>query len=92
MPTYNLTEYSDAYWKTLGSLWQYYRDEPLGDNGNIINFPTDNNRASFKFKLKITGQTGIGGTEGVDRMVPLKYLSNFPKTLEMPLINCEISL
>ena len=25
-------------------------------------------------------------------MVPLKYLSNFWKTLEMPLINCEINL
>ena len=25
-------------------------------------------------------------------MVPLKYLSNFWRTLEMPLINCEISL
>ena len=82
MPTYKLTEYSDAYSKTLESLWQYYRDEPLCDNGKIINFPTDNNRASFKFKLKIKGQTGIGGTEDVDIMVSLKYLSNFGKHLK----------
>ena len=25
-------------------------------------------------------------------MVPLKYLSNFWRTLEMPLINCEVEL
>ena len=43
-------------------------------------------------KEKITGQTGDGGTLYVDIMVPLKYLSNFWRTLEMPLINCEINL
>ena len=52
MPTYNLIEYSDAYSKTSGSLWQYYRDEPaLDDNGNIIDFPTNDNKSiSFNFK------------------------------------------
>ena len=94
MPMYNLIEYSDAYSKTLGSLWQYYRDEPvLDNNGNIIYFPDDNNNsASFKFKQKITGQTGNDGRKDVEIMVPLKYLSNFWRTLKMPLINCEISL
>ena len=28
VPMYNLIEYSDAYAKVSGSLWQYYRDEP----------------------------------------------------------------
>ena len=94
MPMYNLIEYSDAYSKTLASLWQYYRDEPvLDNNGNIIYFPDDNNNsASFKFKQKITGQTGNDGRKDVEIMVPLKYLSNFWRTLEMSLINCEISL
>ena len=51
MPIYNLIEYSDPYLTTSGSLWQYYRDEPaLNDNGEIIDFPADNNSASFKFK------------------------------------------
>ena len=52
MPMYNLIEYSDAYSKTSGSLWQYYRDEPaLNANGRIIDFPANNsNSASFKFK------------------------------------------
>ena len=77
--------------KTSGSLWQHYRDEPtLDNNDNITGFPADNNSASFKFKQQITGQTG--GTKDVEIMVPLKYLSNFWRTLEMPLINCEISL
>ena len=79
MHMYNLIEYSDAYLKTSGSLLQYYRDEPvLGNNGNIFDFPDDNNnRTSLKFKLKITGQTGNGGRKNVEIMVPLKYLSNF---------------
>ena len=52
MPMYNLIKYSDAYSKKSGSLWQQYRDEPaLDNNGNIIDFPDDNNNsASFKFK------------------------------------------
>ena len=91
---YNIREYSDASLRTSGSLSQYYRDEPaLGKSGNIIYFPDDNNNsASFKFKQKITRQTVNGDTKDVEIMVPLKYLSNFWRTLEMPLINCEISL
>ena len=53
---YNLIEYSDAYSKTSGSLWQYYRDEPvLNPNGKNIDFPANNdNSASFKVKEEIT--------------------------------------
>ena len=40
----------------------------------------------------MTGQTEDDGTKNVEIMVPLKYLSNFWRTLEMPLINCEINL
>ena len=89
MPMYNLTEYRDAYSKT----WED-RDEPAIDvNGNNIDFPANNtNSNSFKFKQQITGQTGNDGTKDVEIMVPLKYLSNFWRTREMPLIDCEISL
>ena len=84
MPMYNLIEYSDNYAKTSGSLWQYYRDEPNDDLEKS---------ESFKSKIKITGETPNNGNEkDVEKMVPLKYLSNFWKTLEMPLINCEINL
>ena len=93
MPMYNLQEYSDTYSKTLGTLWQYYRQEPALDNNNYItDFPNDNNNSiSFKFKQQITGQTGNGGTKDVEIIVSFKYLSNFWPTLEMLLINCEIS-
>ena len=43
-------------------------------------------------KTKITGQTDDNGKENFEIMVPLKYLSNFWRTLEMILINCEINL
>ena len=94
MPIYNLIKYSGAYSKTSGSLWQYYRDEPAPDNNNrIIDFSANNNsNISFKFKQQITGQTGNGGTKDVELMVPLIYVRNFWRTLEMLLINYEISL
>ena len=94
MPMYNLIECNDNYSKTSGSLWQYYRDEPyLDDNGAISDFPADNNNsASFKFKIKTAGRTENDGTKNVKIRVPLKYLNNFCRTLEMPLINCEINL
>ena len=92
MPMYNLIEYSDNYAKTIGSLWQYCKDIPANNNNEIIVFDVNNPTDSFKFKAKITGQTGNDGTKDVKIMVPLKYLSNFWRTLEMPLINCEVSL
>ena len=90
MPMYNLIEYSDNYSKISGSLWQYYRDEPaLDNNGASVNFP--GNSASFKFKQKITGSTRSDDTKAVQIMVPLTYLSNFWRTLEISLIKCEIN-
>ena len=85
MPMYNLIEYSDNYAKTSRSLWQYFRDEP--DDNNI------EDSKSFKTKMKITGKTPNNNNEkDVEIMVSLKYLSNFWRTLEMPLINCEVNL
>ena len=92
MRMYNLMEYSDNYAKTTGSLWQYCKDIPARNNNQIVNFAVDNLTDSFNFKVKITGQTGNNGTKDVELMVPLKYLSNFWRTLEMPFINCEVNL
>ena len=84
MPMCNLIEYSDSYVKTSGSLWQYYRDER---NNNLTY------SESFKSKTKVTGKTSnIGNTKDVEIVVPLKYLSNFWRTIEIPLINCEFNL
>ena len=106
MLMYNLIEYSDNYSKTSGSLWQYCKEIPAINNaGNIVDFNGANATNSFNFKTKITGQTAannnnntnnnngnIAGRIDVEIMVPLKYLSNFCRTLEMPLINCEVEL
>ena len=91
---YNLIENSDNYAKTTGSLWQYCKDMPARNNNNneIVVFTENNLTDSFNFKAKITGQTGNDGTKDVEIMVPLKYLSNFWRTLEMLLINCEVNL
>ena len=93
MPMYNLIEYNDNYAKTTGSLWQYCKDIPARNNNNeITEFTGGNTTDSFNFKAKITGQTEDDGTKDVEIIVPLKYLSNFWRTLEMPLINCEANL
>ena len=93
MPMYNLIEYSDNYAKITGSLWQYCKDIPARNNDDeIVAFAVNSVTDSFNFKAKITGQTEDDGTKNVEIMVPLKYLSNFWRTLEMPLINCEVNL
>ena len=69
-------------------------------HGNIVKiyqlefteFTEANLTDSFNFKIKITGQTGNDGTKDVEIIVSLKYLSNFWRTLEMPLFNCEVNL
>ena len=88
MPMYNLIEYSDNYSDTSGSLWQFKRDEIEGDvdltvDGNHI----PNNSSSFKYKSSL-----ITNGDGVKIAVPLKYLSNFWRSLEIPLINCKVQL
>ena len=93
IPMYNVIEYSDNYEKTTGSLWQYCKDIlARNDNNEIVVFTRNNLTDSFNFKVKFTSQTGDDGTKDVEIMVPLKYLSNFLRTLEMPLITCEVNL
>ena len=60
--------------------------------GNLVDFTATNTTESFKFKTKITGQTNNNGRIDDETIVPLKYVSNFWRTLEMPLINCEVEL
>ena len=86
MPMYTLIEYSDNYSDTSGSLWQFKRDEqPIDNNGAFINITAD-----------FIGDTVADGAnrkkEGAKIVVPLKYLSNFWRSLEMPLINCKVEI
>ena len=89
MPMYNLIEYSDNFSDTSGSLWQFKRDE-ITNNANVTNH---DNAPSFKYKSNLIGNTEDDGTKnGVKIAVPLKYLSNFWRSLEMPLNNCKVEL
>ena len=84
IPIYNFIQYSDNYSKTSGSLWQYYNDEPQDNLANS---------ESFKSKVKVTGNTPPDGNrKDVKVIVPLNYLSNYWRTREMSLINCEVNL
>ena len=97
MPMYNLIEYFDNYADSSGSLYQFERDEsPMNDDKNPLNVALDNS-TSFKYKANLLGKADYA--DGDDRslknakiVVPLKYLSNFFRSLEMPLINCKIHL
>ena len=116
MPMYNLLEYSKNYRKTIGSLYNYYRDELSddNDNDNFGNIKVVNSKA-FKYKKKIIGNTynvdstivpAVGGArvanpdydannsgkKSIELAIPLKYLGNFWRALNTPLISCEVSL
>ena len=115
MPMYNLLDYSKNYRKTIGSLYNYYRDELTNDgNDNFANRNVVNSN-TFKYKNKIIGNTynvdvtilnpaGAGrianpnynanknGKQEVKIAIPLKYLGNFWRALNIPLISCEVSL
>ena len=95
LPMYNLIEYSDSYSKTSRGLWQYCKDiAAVNNNGDIVDFNGTNATDSFNFKAKMTGQNNDDGEiNNIEIMVRLKYfLSNFWRTLEMALINCEVNL
>ena len=88
MPMYNLIEYSDNYSDTSGSLWQFKRDEIEGDVDLTVGAQhIPNNSSSFTYKSSF-----ITDRNGVKIAVSLKYLSNFWRSLEMPLINCKVKL
>ena len=104
MPMYNLLEYSKNYRKTIGSLYNYYRVELTNDNNdNFTNINVVNSEA-FKYKNKIIGNTynvnagadgydvNKNGTQEIELAIPLKYLGNFWRALNIPLISCEVFL
>ena len=90
MPMCNVLEYSKNYRKTIGSLYNYYRDELTNE--------------AFKYKGKIAGNTynvDVGtqgydvnknGTQKIELAIPLRYLGNFWRTLNILLISCQVSL
>ena len=91
MSMYNLLEYSKNYRKTTGSLYNYYRDE-LSDDTNPDNNQFNNikvvNSNTFKYKNNANNQSA----KDIELAIPLKYLGNFWRALNIPLISCEVSL
>ena len=88
---YNLIEYSDNYQDSSATIYRYKRDEPPEDDA--VADLTNNNLDSFKYKVKLLGNPVLDGAIAklsIKIVVPLKYLSNFFRSLEMPLINCKI--
>ena len=85
-PIYNLFEYSKNYRKTTDSLWNYYRDEPSN--------PLSSNSEYFKYKKSIVGKTPEDNDSltKAEVVIPLKYLRNFWRSLNIPLIHCEVEL
>ena len=67
-------------------MWNYYRDEPSN--------PLSSNSESFKYKTNIVGKTPEDNDSLTNAkvVIPLKYLSNFWRSLNIPLINCEVEL
>ena len=84
-----MIKYSDNYSDTSRCLWGFKRDE-ITNNANVTN---DDNGPSFKYKVNLIANTeGDGTRKGVQMAVPIKYLSNFGRSLETPLINCKVEL
>ena len=96
---HKLLKYSDNFSMTWGSLRNYYRDEvnksakEIDNNENMIKNNKTGANKSFKHKTKIIGSTSNSNSRlNADVVVLLKYLINFWKSLDLPLINCEIDL
>ena len=97
MPIYNLLEHSYNYSMVSGSLWNYYRDEinDYPNENNTANNRINNNKTiaskSFEYKKKLMGSTPEDNNIlDAEVVIPLKYLSNFWRSFDLPLINCEI--
>ena len=92
MLVYNLLEYNSNYSDTTGSLWFYSKNGATNFNVDI------ENNAAFKYfmyKTKLGGKTEVqAAPNNNDRVlknatisVPLKYLSNFWRSIKISLID-----
>ena len=106
MPKYNLLEYSKNYTKATGSFWNYYRDQPsnpLSTKSESFKYKTSITGNTYNVDEKITDDDGneidnpkydankVGKNE-TEVVIPLKHLSNFWRSLNIPLINCEVEI
>ena len=101
MPMYNLLEHSGNYSMASGGLWNYYKDEvndSANESNDTSNFRINNAKTptskSFEYKTKLIGSSMPNNNKrlGAEVVAQLKYLSNFWRSLDLPLIDCEIEL
>ena len=99
MPMYNSLEYSNNFSMTSGNLRNYYSDKQndfankIDDNDNMINNNKPKTSKSFEYKSKIIGSPSNNDSRlKGEVVVPLKYVSNFWRSFDSSLINCEIEL
>ena len=99
MSMYHLLEYSENYSMTSGSLWNHYREEinDDADENNSARIKINNNKTitskSFLKKTKLIGSTPKNNNILDAKVVlPLKYVKSFWRSLDLPLINCEIEI
>ena len=99
MNMYNLIEYSDNYEDSTDSLYQFKKQEPLANNVNL----TVNDSSSFKYKSDLLGNPSnlvtnalLANTnpewKNAKIIVPLKYVSSFFRSLELPLISTKLNI
>ena len=68
MPMYDSDNYIVIIKQEASSLQQYYRvEQTLNVVGDVIDFPDNNNSASFKLKQKLIGETGNDGIKDVKK-------------------------
>ena len=105
MPMYNLLEYSKNYKKTIGSLWNH-RDQPsdpLSTNSESFKYKNNITGNTYNVDLAIIGDGGNpipnpnydvikAGKNETEVVIPLNYFSNFWRSLDIPLINCEVEI
>ena len=84
---HNLLEYSDNYQNSRRSLYQFKRDKPPDDNAEVAN-----NTTSLVYKSKLIKGTDDNNVNNVKLVLLLKYVSNFFRSFELPLVNCKIDL
>ena len=106
MPMYNLLEYNKNFRKTAGSLWNYYRDQSsdlLSTNSEYFKHKASITRNTYNVDEKIKNDDGneidnpkydanrVGKNEA-KIVIPLKFLSNSRRTLDIPLISCDVEI
>ena len=92
MNHYNLIEYSDNYQGTAGSLYHFKRDEQSLNSGDIVNVTTDKSSLLAELTTEDGGSNVCRTFKNAQILLPLKYISSFFRSLELPLINTKLHL